>query len=512
MTDEELLILDCVMYDPNLLGAEGTTLGDWAANFSMDRYRESIYDGVHGSGGMTEAQMQNLVDAVKNDPLLSAMSIRDVTRRAGGANMATITLGDTIVVAYEGTHGDNEWIDDGRGGLAGVTDTPDQVVALTYFQDMMDKYGAGRPDVITTGHSKGGNMAVYVAVTTGQVGRVVSLDGQGFDAPFMLKYRDQIARLTPGSVVTYASAMDVVNTFLFPIGPRIYIHNPGLPTKDFFYNHVPYILFEETLGPDGTVVLRPVADQNAGVTMIDGLLDYLAKYMSAADFALLADTAMHLRTDAGGQMAAIFGDYQFPSDWGGPGSSIANLGEILQALPAPYRSMLASLLLLLGNFYKGGGMSHQAFAAIQTLLYGLGLSPLGNYGVLFGPILLQVLLTAAPDVPYWPNVRDFSNATREELYRLADLVARIEPWEFARDVYILPGELDFTADEAARLQYYTLTMDKYNMTRWQITQIFLSVALTDAVYATKIDALTEGIRGVGSTLGVLETTLNGGVL
>lgn len=88
---------------------------------------------------------------------------------------------DEVYVVYRGT-GDGEWPDNGLGMTR--EKTLQQERALTYFETVVEKEGYQEGDrVIITGHSKGGNKAQYVTMTTsydGVVSACYNIDGQGF--------------------------------------------------------------------------------------------------------------------------------------------------------------------------------------------------------------------------------------------------------------------------------------------------------------------------------------------
>jgi hypothetical protein len=106
--------------------------------------------------------------------VIENVTARDV-RPVPGVDMSTVIPGrdatfrdpstGQFVVVFQGTAAPGEWLDNGQGGYAGVTDTPDQTAALTYFNHVATRFGwTSDTDVTVTGHSKGGNLAVYVAV------------------------------------------------------------------------------------------------------------------------------------------------------------------------------------------------------------------------------------------------------------------------------------------------------------------------------------------------------------
>jgi hypothetical protein len=90
---------------------------------------------------------------------------------------------------------------------------------------MVDVYG--RDHTFVLGHSKGGNLAQYVTVVSGiDVDHCYTVDGQGFNYSFQLKYAAQIA-LMSGNITTLTGAADFVNILLNSIsGTTVYYEAP----------------------------------------------------------------------------------------------------------------------------------------------------------------------------------------------------------------------------------------------------------------------------------------------
>lgn len=512
MRDEDLVIINCIMYDPTLdarLGeSESMTLRQWADGFDWDAFSATMdtkkdkngntlrdkngnpipaNDPPRYTGGMTEDDMRRIVASVQNDPTLSNATIVDVTRRDSGGNMATIISGGSAIVAYQGTAGDPEWMDDGLGGHVDVTDTPDQTNALRYFEQMRKKYNLDALDVYTTGHSKGGNLAMYVAIVSGQVDHCTNIDGQGFNRAFMLKYRLELQQ-AQNKLTTLANSKDYVNPLFGSVtmGSTIYTEDPGLDSDDFLMNHSPVTLLQSYLGADGKLHLRPESEQNAMIVFADQLTEYLAKYMTGDDFAVLCDTVMELKTHAIDASDMLM-------DTDGVVDVAATLLSVIKngawgALKEPYRSMFQDLFRLLGGFYQGGGLSPDAEWAIEVLLVQLGLDP---KKVLGGDWLVTQVLAHLPPVPYWPQVRDFSESVKQELLEIVDLVTpdtsgwTVYEWiiEHLKDMRLSHAHLDFTDDDAARREYYQKAIDSRNMTKQQIEKIFQDVYEVDGNYA-----------------------------
>ncbi|MGN0610504.1 MAG: Mbeg1-like protein [Ruminiclostridium sp.] len=111
------------------------------------------------------------------------------------------------IVAFNGTS-KKEWGDNIEG--LNVADTPRQEEAYEYIESLP------YDNITVTGHSKGSNKGMYVAVRSDKVTRCVCFDGQGFSNEFIRKYGDRI--INRAEIITnYSVYTDYVHALLFPI-------------------------------------------------------------------------------------------------------------------------------------------------------------------------------------------------------------------------------------------------------------------------------------------------------
>lgn len=115
--------------------------------------------------------------------------------------------GDSIVT-FHGTSTAEHWYDNGTG--LGTSDTEAQKKALEYINSLP------YDDITVVGHSKGGNLSQYVAITSDKVNRCVSMDGQGFSQEFLDKYWAEI-NLKGDKITNYSLSNDFVHILLYPI-------------------------------------------------------------------------------------------------------------------------------------------------------------------------------------------------------------------------------------------------------------------------------------------------------
>ena len=152
-----------------------------------------------------------------------------------------------IIFTFKGT-GDGEWIDNGEG-LSGMPDkntyityennksvikqvyrdfsTNQQVQALNWFNKICNKNGWNNNNkIIVSGHSKGGNKAQYITISSDLVDECYSFSGQGF-SPEAINYFKSIHRdfdANRQKIHSFSSYNDYVNVLGIPIVPFNNIH------------------------------------------------------------------------------------------------------------------------------------------------------------------------------------------------------------------------------------------------------------------------------------------------
>jgi len=563
MTNEEMILLNCVLYDPHLKSFfdsnPNVTLADWA--------NQAASSASEQPGMMTPTEWDAVIAAVKSNPNLSSLTIANVDQRdLGKANQAVFTSKDSMIVAYQGTES-WEWLDNGLGGHADVTETPAQVAAAEYYRKMVDKFGEGK-SLITTGHSKGGNLAQYVAVVTAddpkyRADSCVNADGQGFNKAFQLKYANQIAQMKD-RITTLAGASDYVNILFDSIsGHTYYFETPShLQGSDYFLNHSPFAMLQIS---GGQATIRSMTVQDPKMRMADSLMAYLQAYMSADDFALLCDTVMSTRQKgvtldpndifdmdkveeklkgklSSAAISALLGGMAGASLLGGAGLLAAAVGgllgagggisadllfefliganggwsdDLLECLKEPYRSMFTNLLRLLGDFYQDGGMSQESLDAIQALLHNILPGDWGNVAIDFASYISKGTLNSQKPLPYSSVTRDFTESMKQKLLKIVDEVSPggwFDSWgSFTANIgdgfsdtfawlYTKEPSLRFDADNQARTAYYKAIMDRRNTSKKQIEKIFDDVNAEDLAFAQRIDAIEKSADSILAAL------------
>ena len=141
---------------------------------------------------------------------------------------------EDAIVAFKGTSGREEWIDNVEG--LNVSDTPCQIEALNYIESL--PYNS----ITVTGHSKGSNKAMYVAITSDKVDRCVGYDGQGFSQEFIDKYWAEI-EARGVNITNYSVSTDFVHILLFPVPNSNQVYCVGYGIDSVGEHHSPNSLF-----------------------------------------------------------------------------------------------------------------------------------------------------------------------------------------------------------------------------------------------------------------------------
>ena len=138
------------------------------------------------------------------------------------------------VVAFKGTSGGDEWVDNVEG--LNVSDTECQKEALDFIGSL--PYDS----ISVTGHSKGGNKAMYVAITSDKVVHCVAYDGQGFSQEFVDKYWAEI-EARGNNITNYSLSTDYVHALLFPVPNSNQVYCDGYGVENIKQHHSPNSFF-----------------------------------------------------------------------------------------------------------------------------------------------------------------------------------------------------------------------------------------------------------------------------
>lgn len=221
--------------------SKNKTVGDILSFFTEDKLQEMEKDidpvaaEQKEAGSITKAEWASMIRYMQNSDMKDLV-LTDTMKNKEGATIAYCFAeeGDkeSAIVTFRGTYGGDEWKDNVEG--LNVSDTEKQKEALDFIESL--EYN----DVTVVGHSKGGNKAMYVAITSDKVTRCVSMDGQGFSQEFIDKYWAEIQE-KKGIIKNYSLQSDFVHILLFPIpgSEQIYCkgYDHGEGVKGLGQNH-----------------------------------------------------------------------------------------------------------------------------------------------------------------------------------------------------------------------------------------------------------------------------------
>lgn len=233
----------------------------------------------------------------KNKELYEKIKIVDVDNSvygniSGSDRVVNVTFlyEDNLIIFYKGTAGDFEWKDNVEGTY-NISDTKQQRMALSYFDEMVEKFKDVKK-VYVSGHSKGGNKSQYIGVLRGNMSkleRVYSFDGQGFNSIFLKKYNKEIEN-NRHKIFNICNEYDYVNILLFSIANKIFIKSTTNIGNDddrqsklkhrFGGFHSPYSMFKKE---NGILILNEVTEQSDIMKNFEKLFEYYNTNMEIED-------------------------------------------------------------------------------------------------------------------------------------------------------------------------------------------------------------------------------------
>lgn len=215
------MLLDTYMYLNYKEADDGMTLAEILSELeSLPEYQPG---GLHGG------EYEILAKAVQGSEL-GELVIGNQSHLMGydsGTAACTFSTADksSVYVVYRGT-GDGEWLDNGIGMTEKAT--LQQERALQYFEETVEREQIQKGQtVIVTGHSKGGNKAQFVTMSTKYhdlLDNCYNIDGQGFSekaiGEWKAKYGESEYRERAEKIIGIYGENDYVNGLGISIVPK----------------------------------------------------------------------------------------------------------------------------------------------------------------------------------------------------------------------------------------------------------------------------------------------------
>ncbi len=252
---EQIVLINNLLYCENFGNPKATFLSPYNESQTVGEYTEGmiandtmIDDEKEYTTGMLGAEFKEIFHAISRDKLLSSLQIREIhieSSDAGGSRSVYLYDPEAkeAIVAFKGTEGDAEWVDNVSGLYKVPTDF--QQNALNWFRSLNFE----DCNVITvTGHSKGGNKAKFITIMEDHVDNCFAFDGQGFSDEFIKKYSEEIIKNQP-KIHNLNAESDFVNILLNDVGEKKFYLGTNFGRLGFAENHCPNaILFFDDLG------------------------------------------------------------------------------------------------------------------------------------------------------------------------------------------------------------------------------------------------------------------------
>ena len=253
LTDEELLLLNSLMYleDSVTTDSRFNTVGD-IVNHYLDNPSWLTIDKFSGGFDLVlsegQEHFQEILEEMQKHERLMNLGLGEVTKPEkddlirGRCFIEYDEEGNAMgyVVAFRGTGGSEEAWQDNTKGLY-MQETPAQEQAKEFVA------GLGYDNLTVTGHSKGGNLAMYVTAneeTANLIQRCVSFDGQGMNAEFVDAMSIEQLEIAKGKIKSISTYNDPVNQLLTPvIGENLYFNNNFTGALNLKDRHSVYSLY-----------------------------------------------------------------------------------------------------------------------------------------------------------------------------------------------------------------------------------------------------------------------------
>ena len=222
LSEKQLLLLDEFMYSDIAPKNEGRTLDEIitenyvdpaTGQVSLEKIQQGVQNGTLQLSGDLPKNPEYLADVMQqihSDPHVNQLVIDRTTEEyEGGIRGACFVDPATgeATVAFRGTGGTyQQWSNNFEG--YGDVSQQSEIDAANFINSLPYQ------NITVTGHSNGGNQAMYVTVVCGdKVDRCVSYEGQGGSNEFMEAYKNEIAQ-NQGKITNICAEKDFVSPLL----------------------------------------------------------------------------------------------------------------------------------------------------------------------------------------------------------------------------------------------------------------------------------------------------------
>lgn len=297
-----------------------------------------------------------------------------------------------LYVAYRGT-GSKRWGDNGQGFVDESTDM--QEAARAYFDHVVEQYGY-EGNLYVTGHSKGGNEAQYVMMTSehrSEITACYSIEGQGFSDRAIERFKkdNQDYEEILGRMFSINSDMDPVHKLIGVIIPEenTYYVNTHYEDSDGKKN---YTYVHDVRGIIQGAEIDWQRDEDGNITHgTEGWLSRLA--------GILNDNLQKLPEDKKGACAIALMETIDLLQGGSMDDATAFRSDyaVLEIIGIPLITASAMEYVLIAAYEKNGVVGALAAVILEVSFL---------QTIVFGDVLLEALVKIADGANYIMNMID----------------------------------------------------------------------------------------------------------
>lgn len=481
LTEKQLLLLNNLIYRREFTEKknEDLTVGEILNTII------SKEDGNSAQQTMTPEEWDAVYEIANGDNEIKNLQVTHMNyEKETGAKMACfVDESGQAYAVFAGT-GANEWRDDCVAGT--MTDSPQQVKAKEWIES------TGYDDIIVSGHSKGGNKAMYVTVVTDCVSECYAFDGEGFSQEFCEKYEEQI-REKKSSIHLTASYRDFVNVLLITVAGDVYYVENDIGVADASQYHSPDALFMYDSSGD---IVYDIGNggslsQDPAMEMLHGFTLYMIENATEAEKVVVLSVIGELLTKFLAEKHGGVVRNDILETFGVEGGEIAlrYLTEYLQELQVNNPEIYGKYRDAFGN-YVGDAADNFWFFLLGEILIEPISEDLVFDNLTNGSILM---IYRASEFFMGGNVvgRDFSESAKEALIGAAkesedEAWWRVDRWDCWYRVENFFGQLNLDNYTANVDEYYRKLIDINDASVRDIEKIFAKVGELDSTYATKM--------------------------
>lgn len=500
LTEEELLLLCNLIYRKEFSAGkiddrynyEGLTVGEILSDCEKNNNTQQT---------MTPEEWAAIYEMAKSDPkILNLKVTNQYCEPETGAKMACFVDSDGQAYAVFAGTGENEWRDDCVAGT--MTDSPQQEKALEWIEQLP------YDDIIVTGHSKGGNKAMYAAVTSDKVSECYAYDGQGFSLEFCNKYLIEILSKRDKIHLT-ANYRDFVNILLINIaGDTKYIKNDvGVANASEY--HAPNALFKYEENGNIKYELGETGAQDISMQMFHEFTVYLLQNATEAEKIEVLSVMGELLTDLiGGENAVVREDIMDMFGVDGMEIALRYFTEYLQSVYKENPSKYYRYREYFEEYVRDG-----SDIWLYKLIAMYSRIPENKLDKLFDGLFDGVAIGGGVAIYkgyeffHGGNVkgRDFSAEAKEALLDAARETEEEDWWQVTRwdcwyRVENMFGHLKLDSYTAEADKYYRKLIDINDASVKDIEKIFTDVYNADDTYSGKMSNSADGMNDVLSKL------------